>query len=272
MRKSILIISFIFLTTNLFSQKLTLDEVEKDLQKTYKKILLNRIETDTINWGLLESENKIFREKIINYTSNYPSTLTYSFDSLKKEKIDIVSSEDKLFRIYSWETWLGGTMRDFGNVFQYKLNDIVCAIPNDTEPEINKYDYYTPFYSEIFTLKSNTKTYYLAVYNGIYSTKDCSQSIQIFTIENDTLNNNVKLIKTKKGLVSSIDVYFDFFSVAERPERPLRLIKYDKEKKIIYIPIVVEDGKVTNRYILYQFNGKYFEHIETQKPKPKNKT
>lgn len=269
MRKSVLIISFIFLTTNLFSQKLTLDKIEKDLQQTYKKILFNRIETDTINWDLLESENKIFRDKIINYTSNYPSTLTYSFDSLKKDKIDIVSSEDKLFRIYSWETWLGGTMRDFGNVFQYKLKNKVYAMPND--PITENDDSYTPFYSQIFTLKSNNHTYYLAVYNGIYSTKDCSQSIKIFTIENDTLNSNVKLIKTKKGLVNSIDTYFDFFSVVERPERPLRLIKYDKEKKIIYIPIVIENGKVTNRYILYQFNGKYFEHIETQKLKQKNK-
>ena len=39
---------------------------------------------------------------------------------------------------------------------------------------------------------------------------------------------------------------------------------YDAVKKIIYIPIVLDNGKVTNRYILYQFNGQYFEHILAQ--------
>ena len=38
--------------------------------------------------------------------------------------------------------------------------------------------------------------------------------------------------------------------------------------KIKYaFPIVFENGKVTDRYTLYQFNGQYFEHILTQKEK-----
>ena len=75
------------------------------------------------------------------------------------------------------------------------------------------------------------------------------------------LFGTLKLFKTKTDLLNEINVYFDFFSVVDRPERPLRLIKYDTDKKIIYIPIVFEKGKVTDRYILYQFNGQYFEHI-----------
>ena len=51
----------------------------------------------------------------------------------------------------------------------------------------------------------------------------------------------------------------------DKPERPVRLIKYDKIKKIIYIPIVLEDGKVTDRYIQYKFNGSYFEKVTKKK-------
>jgi len=81
------------------------------------------------------------------------------------------------------------------------------------------------------------------------------------------LNDTLKLFKTKTNLLNEIEVNFDFFSVVQRPERPLRLIKYDPDKKIIYIPIVLENGKVTDRYILYQFKGQYFEQILTTKEK-----
>jgi hypothetical protein len=51
--------------------------------------------------------------------------------------------------------------------------------------------------------------------------------------------------------------------VVNHPERPLRLIKYDSSKKILSIPVVDDNEKVTNRYLLYQFNGKYFQFIKT---------
>jgi hypothetical protein len=261
---TIYILTLLFLTTNLFGQTKTIQEIEKDLQQSYKKILSDRFDTDTLAWDKLETDNKIFKEKIINYTSNYPSTLTYNFDSLRKENIDIVSSEDNFLRIYSWDTWLGGTMHDFENIFQFKSGERIYSKVNYDTATVGEGDY-GPFYSQIFTLKANNKTYYLAVNNGIFSTKDASQSIKAITIENNSLIDTLKLFKTKTELLNEIDVSFDFFSVVNRPERPLRLIKYNKDKKIIYIPIVLENGKVTDRYILYQFKGKYFEHILTQK-------
>lgn len=261
---TIYILTLLFLTTNLFGQTKTIQEIEKDLQQSYKKILSDRFDTDTLAWDKLETDNKIFKEKIINYTSNYPSTLTYNFDSLRKENIDIVSSEDNFLRIYSWDTWLGGTMHVFENIFQFKSGERIYSKVN-YDTAIDGEGDYAPFYSQIFTLIANNKTYYLAVNNGIFSTKDASQSIKAITIENNSLIDTLKLFKTKTELLNEIDVSFDFFSVVNRPERPLRLIKYNKDKKIIYIPIVLENGKVTDRYILYQFKGQYFEHILTQK-------
>lgn len=203
-------VTFIFLlfTTTLLSQKKTIVEIENELQKSYQKIHLDRFGNDTIAWDSLEPDNKIFKEEITKYVATYPETLTHEFDSLKKANIHIVTSEDKLFRIYSWNTWLGGTMADFENIFQYKSNEKIYW-KNSFDKSGTDWDY-VPFYSQIFTLKTDKKTYYLAIENGIYSSKDASQSIRIFTIENDNLIDSVKLIKTKNGLTNSIDVSFDF--------------------------------------------------------------
>jgi hypothetical protein len=243
---------------------MTLRKIEDDLHRSYSKILAYRFNSDTIAWDSLEFENKIFREKIGLYTSKYPLTLAYRFDLLRKDDIDIVTSGDKLLKIYSWDTWLGGTEHHFVNVFQYKSGDKVYSkVSRDTTTW--GLDEYTPYYSDIFSLRANGKTYYVAVNNGIYSTKDVSESVKIFCIENNSLNDTVKLIKTETGLQNEINVYFDFFSVVDRPERPLRLIKYDPLKKIIYIPIIYEDDKVSNRFILYQFTGQYFKKVLQQK-------
>lgn len=245
--------------TKPFAQKLTLKAIEDDLHKSYLKLLdLKFNNTSTSYYDSLETANNIFREKIQSYTSNYHLTLTYNFDSLRKD-IFIISSEDKLFRIYSWDTWLGGTMHEFANVFQYKSGEKVYSkLLYDSTEEVA----YIPFYSRIYSLKANGKTYYLAINTGIYSTKDASQSIKVVTIEHNSLNDKVKLIKTQSGLVNSITVEYDFFSVVDRPERPLRLIEYEPKKKIIRIPIVLENGKVTERFILYQFTGQYFQRIK----------
>ena len=258
MRQLVIILILLFVTTKLFSQIKTVEQIETDLHNTYSKILFYRY-GESIAWDSIEKKNIIFNAKIRQYISKYPQTLTFPFDSLLKDNFDIVNSEDSLLRIYSWDTWMGGTMHYFNNIFQYKTGENVISEFYDSDnggPSC--------FYSQINTLKANDKTYYLAISNTILSTKDAVQSIQIFALENKSLNDSVNLIRTKDGFVSSIDVNFDFFSVVDRPERPLKLIKYDKDLKTIYIPIVYENGKVTDRFILYKFTGQYFEHIKTE--------
>ncbi|HEV8283176.1 MAG TPA: hypothetical protein VGQ09_02635 [Chitinophagaceae bacterium] len=236
---------------------MTPQKIERELIQTSSKIFPFYYG----NQDSLEFYSSAFTKKIIGYINKYPSTLAYPFQTIIDSNVcNITTSPDGLFRIYSWDTWLGGSMRFFNNIFQYKSGNTVYSKTFDLEE-----DYPSVFFSKIYTLKANNKTYYLAIGNGIYSNKDAGQSIKVFTIQNNRLNDTIKLIKTKSGLVNSIDLEFDFFSVADRPERPVKLIKYDANKKIIYIPIVYEDGKVTGRFILYQFKGQYFEHILTQK-------
>ena len=249
--------------TQSYAQTSTLPQIEADLLQSYRQITAARFDNDTIAWNTLETDNIAFRKKLLYYTAQYPTTLTYSFDSLKKEKIDVVSSEDQDFRIYSWDTWQGGTMHDFENVFQYRNGDKIFS--NGYRDTSRYGEGYAPFYSQIFTLSSAGKTYYLAVYNGIYSTKETSQSVRVFSLEKGGLNDSVKLFKTKAGLVNAIDVPFDFFSVADRPERPLQLIKYSSQKQQLYIPVVIENGQVTNRFLKYRFQNGHFEYVGWQR-------
>ena len=228
------------------------EKIEADLVEAYENIQSDRGDWDKLN---------AFNEKILNYTSNYPSTLTCKFDRLKNV-IDIASSEDGLFRIYSWNTEQGGSMRDLENVYQYKSGDKVYVKTTNFEGgEEGSFD--GSRYTQIFTVKADSKTYYLVIDMFIGSGKVAAQSISVFTIENNSLNSSVKLFKTKTKLLDAISVEFD-------PSNTNRdLIKYDPAEKKVYIPIVLEDKNgeliVSDRYIVYQFNGQYFEHILTQK-------
>ncbi|MBB5396227.1 hypothetical protein [Mucilaginibacter sp. AK015] len=206
----------------------------------------------------LEAANDVFETKLKGYAINIPSTIAEPFTALKKAHLDIFTSTDGLFRIYSWETWMGGTMRDFSNLMQYKTGQKTNAILYTTTQDV-----YIPFYSNLYTFKNGAKTYYLGVYNGIYSTKDVSTGIKLFTIENGRLNDNVKLIKTQSGLRNKISYNYDFFSVVDIAVELRPTITFDAATNTIKLPLVNNKGKITDKFILYKFNGNYFERVKS---------
>src|SRR4051812_38402826 len=86
--------------------------IETDLLKSFKKIGYwddNRGNNENGD-DSLDKANEVFATKLKNYTAKYPLTITEPFTSLKKEHLDIFTSADSLFRIYSWDTGGGGTM------------------------------------------------------------------------------------------------------------------------------------------------------------------
>jgi len=236
------------------AQNLSNDKIENklyEISEIIQRYQLGNVDSMTF---YCELYSKSFKESI----SKNPNTMSYTFSSLVKYHFcDITNSSDGLLRIYSWDDQMGGTMRSFDNIFQYKVKGQVYTKILD-ENESNK----TGLYSNIYTLKVNNSVYYLAINNNTYSSKDCGQSINVFSIENGRWNDSVKIIKTSSGFTNKINVNYDFMSVADRQERPARLIKYDEEQKTIYIPIVLEDRRVSKRFIIYQFNGQYFERVK----------
>ncbi|WP_430403837.1 hypothetical protein [Fluviicola sp.] len=242
------------------AQETSMEQYERELVQISGKVGAARYG----DYDSLTYYSDLFSHKLYSLLSRVYGTMKYPFNILKEEHVcDISISKDGLFRIYSWDTQTGGTMRFFKTIYQYKVNGEVrtkmCEL-NEGDPGC--------FYSEIFTLKAKKKTYYLGIANGIYSTKDVSQSIQAFELTNTGVNDSIQLMKTPDGMKNSLDLSYDFFSVVDRPERPVAVIRYDEKKKIISISTTNEKGEVVPGNKFYRFNGRYFEEVKTT---PKSK-
>lgn len=252
-----LIFVFLFLTILIFhksfAQRKDFTLQENTFANLYSK-LLSYIHVDEDSTFLYSEK---FSKEFKNFIKSNPATLYYSFRKLiDSNYCQIRTSSDGNFRIYSWDTWTGGSMHEFNEIYQWRGNrNVFTKVATHSKHDPGS------FCSKIFTVSIYGKTNYLAVTNTIYSTKDARQSISVYSIENNKLIDTIKLFKTKTKRLNKIDVMFDFFSVADRPERPLELITYDEKQKLIYIPVVGDKGQVTTRNILYQLKDQYFEFI-----------
>lgn len=216
-----------------------LPSLEKDLITAYKAMQENSEKS--------ESFTKLFFQVI----HSNPKSIDYNFNKLKEQTgIYIATSTDKKLRIYSWDNNSGGTMRFFDQIIQFNTNSEIKSYLKTANEDSQS------FISKIYsTNTNNNETIYLTINNSIFSTKDVSQSIFAYNIKNNKLNQ-VKVFKTKKQQLSSIHCEYDFFSVVDRPERPIELITLNN--KVLNIPLITEKGKVTNQNLIYVWNGEYF--------------
>jgi hypothetical protein len=235
-------------------------EIEKELVAAIKEVKANSAYRGDHDQEKLDQANRIFEEKLVKYTK-IPSTLAYQFSALD-EDLYIAASDDGRFRVFSWDMEGGGTMHFFGTVYQYRGAD------GKVYSKARKLDEGEPgsFVYDVFTLDTKGGKVYMVATTGIYSSMDNSQAVKLFKVTGKTLTDNVKLIKTKSGLTNMLGFGYNFFSVVDRKERPVKLISFDKKTKTLRIPVVVEDegfpnGKVTDKFISYRFNGTYFVKV-----------
>jgi hypothetical protein len=205
----------------------------------------------------LEKANTRFKLALLAMAEKYPASLGFDFPLLQKQGVTIATSSDRRFRIYSWDTWEGGTMHFFLNVYQWRGERQMHAKSVNSD-SLEEHDP-GPFCWPVYTFMTPEKTYYLVVNNWILSTKDVEESITANFIEGDSLHPYARVFKTSTGLHRHIVVDYDFFSVVDRPERPLALIRFDSTSQTIHIPLVNDDEQVTDRTIDYAWTGKYFE-------------
>lgn len=261
--KLVLLFSLLFGGGRVFAQ--TPQQIEADLLKSFKKIDYwdNKQRTDTtgdtsISINLFKA-NDVLAKKLQSYAIHNPATITYPFTNLKKEHLDVSTSDDGLFRIYSWDTLTGGTMHFFENVFQYKVGNKTYAVldtPNE-EGDVR------PWYTKLYTLRTNGHAYYLALNISIGSTIIYGGSIQVFDIENGRLNDSVKLIKTQSGLHSNLEFDCDLSkSAGKLTLQRYPSIEVDILKQTISIPLIAENGVATTKHITYKFTGQYFERVK----------
>lgn len=243
----------IFICEKAFTQSQYVASHESQFSKLYSR-LFSFIQIDYDSTTFYSEK---FDKEFTNFIKSNPETLSYPFDKLVDSNFcQIKTSSDGNFRMYSWDTWTGGTMHFFKEIYQWKDNGkVFTKVPAYGRDEVGS------FCSKIFTIDINNKPYYLTVTNSIYSTKDAMQSISAFAINDNELDDTAKVFKTKTKKLNRIDVKFDFFSVVDRPERPLELITYHDKQKILSIPLVDKRGNITKKNIFYQLKDRYFELI-----------
>lgn len=81
--------------------------------------------------SLYSEEDAYFIYRMPNYEMaeiimNDPASLTYDFPKMQ-EYISFITSDDGKLRLYYWDTGMGGTMIDYGNLCQYESNGKVYA-------------------------------------------------------------------------------------------------------------------------------------------------
>ena len=121
--------------------------VETDLVKAFKRIdYWYGKQGDTSSDILAVSDslakaNDVFGRKLQYYTSKYAFTINQKFSGFANTGLTINESSDGQFRIYSWDTYMGGTMHDFANVIQYKDGNKTNSILDTASGENEKYIY-----------------------------------------------------------------------------------------------------------------------------------
>lgn len=252
----------LFISSSLLAQ--SPQQVEADLVKSFKRIDFWFEKTRDTSFDIVKANdslgkaNDVFASKLKRYTDKFPSMITYPFTSLEKSGLDILTSSDGLFRIYAWDTWTGGTMHNFENVLQYRSGVKSVAIIDTAKKE----DDYVYSYEDIYTFKAGDKTYYLATYLGVYSSKDSGRGIRVFAIEDGKLKDDVKLIKTSSGMHNHLYYDYNFFSVVDIPYEKRPTITFDKATNTISLPLVDGNHNVTKKFIRYKFTSQYFERVK----------
>lgn len=198
----------------------------------------------------------LFSSRVLSDLKRNPSTIECNFKTFNDFIGSVVTTSDGLFRIYSWDTQTGGTMRNYKNLYQFKSGNKVYA----KEIDYGEGDMGT-YFTDVYSLVSNNRTYILAFASGTESSRYSYEFITVFSVSDSTLNDKIQLFKTSNGIKSSFNFEYDVSSIENRPEGQNHLIKFDKDKKILYVPIILEDEKFTNKYVAYKFTGQYFEEI-----------
>ncbi len=263
MRLTIFLILSI-LTFGSVSSSQTLAGVEKELIGHIDKLEKASNYGGSADYAVLEAENEAMQKALLKYGIR-ADVLRYAFPKLAK-KIFITTSRDRKLRAYSWDTNEGGTMHDYVTVFQFQGANGKANVWSESYSQDMEDRGAGTFVTQIFQTDMTHQPIYLVVDTFIGSTSLSAQGIQAFRIKGNKLDREVKVIKTDEGITDSIRFEYDFFSVVDHPERPIKLFYFDEAKRSFRFPVVIEDaktpqGRVTNRFITYHFNGKYFVKV-----------
>lgn len=260
----LLFILAIFVSISSFSQA-KLAAQEERLVKLYSKMTSFRFQAN----DSLMYYTKKFEKDLKRFVKNNPATLKYAFKKLDGENsyCNVKTSSDGNFRVYSWDTETGGTMHFFKSFYQWQSNGKVFTDVADSELDEEEVTGETEelgdageLCTNVYTVMIENKAYYLTDKVAIGSNRDYALSISAFRIDGENLLDTVKVFKTKRETLNSIAVYVDNFKIVDDYNQNGG-INYDAQRKAVCIPLVNGKNILTNKYLVYQLKGSYFEYV-----------
>ena len=209
----------------------------------------------------LNAASEALKQSLLKYARR-GDVLKHSFPNLSKAMF-IATSKDGKFRVYSWDLESGGTMHDYDRIIQFIGSSGKVQAWTDGEEEL---DGGGAFYTDVFQVSTRPGPIYLLSSTSRASSSLIGASLRAMRIVGDRLETQSKVIKTASGMTSDIGFAYDFFSVVDRPERPIRLFTFNEARKEFRFPVVIEDdetpqGRVTQKFITYRFNGMHFVKV-----------
>ena len=192
--------------------------------------------------------------------------MTYPFQKLQDAHLlNVATSSDGKLRGYTWGTGCGYNGYDYKLFMRrdgYIVNVDFESILRGEEKSFS-YDEIQDF--KFFTIPLDGKTYYLIQTHHMKAAGFLnSANIALFTIEDEELVKQT-LFETSKELLH--DIFIEYSWDDEGGTRNW-LFDYDTKTNSIYVPLVGVElcpEALTDRYLIYKWNGKTFRYIGIDK-------
>lgn len=265
----------------IFTIGLTLMAIQSDAQSPYEveqqiKSYMERTEYWRYKY---EPEDTSFGYEVEPYDSlthindelyDYMLKVCSTMPQLLKAKLNIdemaiVTSEDQKLRIYSWDTYMGGTMHYYNAIAQYATVTGSQAIDINHLPKKEENSEPGAVYNSVYTIKQKDgKTYYLLTYRGTFSNIVAGAGIKAVSIADDNLLS-VDVFQATNKTLNDINYNYDLSSNYNYDNGgEYYVIHLSKNNKKLYIPLVDGD-QMTGKWLVYVFNGYKFIYDEKAK-------
>ena len=256
MKKTILFITLILLSFGGKAQ--SVKQIEDKIYHYTKSIDKWAGKMDEDGADSLSKANKGLLNYLAKNLIKDSGTLQYDFPKLKKSRLDVLTSDDKKIRIYSWEVGSFGSAHSFDALIQYQSDsNTKIKILNDDSKSVEGEVFTGAYYKALFTIPTKTRgNIYLVISDEIASSAMGAIILKAYSIENGKLCDTVRLFKTTKKTINSFSFYYDLSNPATKDTIAGTSLSEDKMR--LKIPVVVGNGLITDKYIVYKFDGDYF--------------
>ncbi len=259
------ILFLVSLSIPTYSLAQTLDDIKARLEVSYKRIWKFYKSTEAGSSDSLMNENIRLKDYLLATLPKVPESLTAYFP--KNEfagKMDVVTSPDKKFRQWSWNTLMGGTMPWLWQIYQYQTSDGIKVFCSE-DVDINNLS--NDSFDTIFSVVGiSGVTYYLPVIGWMGDTRNAGRTLIAFIIKDSTLVFGVELFKTKKGFVNKIPISYSSQDEAITWDYVQKhSFRLENNGRTLLVPLINKHYKMTSKHLQYDFDGEYFVYKGVKK-------